>query len=48
MSHHLTIFKEDDKYWVDTGHADVGPFDTRKDAREHINRIITDKEKHEL
>lgn len=46
MGYHLTVFKEDGEFWVDTGHADVGPFDTRKEAREHIDRIISDKENH--
>lgn len=47
MSHHLILFKEDGKFWIDTGHADVGPFDTRKAAREHMDRIITSREERE-
>ena len=44
----LTIFDKDGKHWVDTGHADVGPFDTRDEAKAHIWRIIEDKVKHDL
>jgi hypothetical protein len=41
----LTIFEKDGKYWVDTGHADVGPLDTRDEAKAHIWRIIDDSNK---
>jgi hypothetical protein len=44
----LTISEQDGKFWVDTGHDDVGPFDTRAEAEAHIWRIIDDRKNHEL
>ena len=39
------IFEKDGKIWVDTGHADVGPFIDRAEAERHIERMRTDSEK---
>lgn len=44
----LTIFEKDGKHWVDTGHADVGPFDTRDDAKAHIHQILDARKEHAL
>jgi hypothetical protein len=44
MGHHLTVFESLNYWWVDTGHADVGPFDTKKEARAHVQRIINGEE----
>jgi hypothetical protein len=46
MGYHLTIHQDIGKWWVDTGHADVGPFDTSEAARAHANRIISDAKDH--
>lgn len=35
--------KDDGKFWVDTGHADVGPFDNSADAAAHCDRIMSDR-----
>lgn len=43
----LTIFEKGGKHWVDTGHADVGPFDSRNEAKDHIWRILDDQKKRE-
>ena len=47
-SQFLTIFEKDGKHWVDTGHADVGPFNTRDEAKAHIWQIIDARIKRHL
>jgi len=39
----IVSHKEDGKFWVDTGHADVGPFDNSADAAAHCDRIMSDR-----
>lgn len=46
MSELPEIFEKDGKFWVDTGHADVGPFDTRVEAKQHMDRILSETAKH--
>ncbi len=46
---HLSIgMDENGAYWVDTGHADAGPFDNVLEASAHIVRIIADRAKAEF
>lgn len=47
MSFKPDIFEDKGQIWVDTGHADVGPFDSKEDAQAHIDRMAMDKAKKE-
>ena len=33
------------QWWVDTGHADMGPFDSKTEAEMHRDRILSDRKK---
>lgn len=35
----------DSTWWVDTGHANVGPFENKSEAQMHLDRILSDRKK---
>jgi hypothetical protein len=41
------IFLSEDNFWfVDTGHADVGPFNSTLEASEHVCGMVAARAKH--